>query len=522
MALRPWTPQDLPADFKLVWYHVPDSATVTLDANNKVAAVANKFTNKVNPATTRNEARRNSIRKSNGYDTVYGDGNQYGVLVNDMTGFPQGNADRFMMLVAVNDGGSVLWGYKHDNGGSNYWVDSDFTLKCNSNTGLNGGAVSRNVLHTYVANHKDGISTLRLNGVQRARGAVTITGATPANESIGIKGAQENFFTYTGGTLAAMYGSRAATADEMWLIEYWYSTYTGQPVAADNPYRDNPPMVDDGTVPVANLAANLVEASDAVTSAAAVRVAAIAALIEQDDTIASAGAARVIVSAAIQEGDDAMAATAAVRVVVNAQLVEADDQIEAMIGIVRMFDADLAEGDDTLVSTAYVGVTASAALIERDDTMASAGSVRATLSARLVETDDTLTSDASNRLGFYADLVEGDDTAAGVMRAIVTATADLVEGDDRLVSAIAGTVVFDGNMVEGDDFVSSRVRVRVRARMRVTEQNDTLRASWTIPVYAPPGRTVTITDSGDRSVTIADTGERTVSLADTGARIITV
>lgn len=574
MALRPWTPQDLPADFKLVWYHIPDSATVSLDANSKIASVANKFTNKANPATTRNEARRNSIRKSNGYDTAYGDGNQYGILVSDLTGFPTGNADRFMMLVAVNDGGSVLWGYKHDNGGSNYWVDSDFSLKCNSNTGLNGGAVSRNVLHTYVANHKDGITTLRLDGVQRARGAVTITGVTPANESVGIKGAQENFFTFTGGTLAAMYSTRAATADEMYLIEYWYAGFTGQAIPADNPYRNNPPMVDDGTgAERINLDAAITEAADTVAASAAVRITATAQLIEQPDTVSSATIARVMGAASLVETDDTLSAAAIAviraavstieaddmveasagvriradaqlverddtivsatiaRITLNAALVEDDDQVEAMIGQVTVLNADIVEQDDTLsaeskaivratarmietddalVSRGYVGITGEANLVEQDDLMASAGVVRINGAADLVEANDTLSARITNTLQLRAVIQEQDDVLDAGVSIRVTLVADLVEADDQLAAYSGGPVEFEAVLVEDDDTITAAARVRVRARARMTEQPDTLSATWTIPVYAPPSRTALIQDTGPRSAVLADTGPRSV------------
>ena len=249
MATRLWTPQDLPSDFKLGWYHFPDTSTVTLDANGKIASIENKFNNGSRPCSTADATKRHLLQKVNGYDTAFSDSTNYGgILMTNTSGLPVGNADLCMIFINMPQDG-VVGGYR---GGQNYWVDNpypDYRMRTDKGDFTLTGTTNNSTLHTLIVNRKSGTTYFRVDGM--ARGSQTP--ATPYNTTLGtfgIKGADAAYYVQKGASLGAIIGKRAATADEMYLIEKWYSTYTGQTVQSDNPYINGLPMVDDGTGPV--------------------------------------------------------------------------------------------------------------------------------------------------------------------------------------------------------------------------------------------------------------------------------
>lgn len=240
-----WTPQDLPADFKLGWYHFPDSSTVTLDANGKIAQIENKFDNGSRPCATADATKRHLIQKYNGYDTAFSDTTNYGgILMTNTSGLPTGNADLCMIFIQAPQDG-VVGGFR---GGNNFWVDNpypDYRMRTDKGDYTLTGTTNNSTLHVLIVNRKSGTSTFRVDGM--ARGSQTPSGGYNTTlGTFGIKGADANYYVQKGSSLGAIVGKRAATADEMYLIEKWYSTFTGQTVQSDNPYINGLPMVADG------------------------------------------------------------------------------------------------------------------------------------------------------------------------------------------------------------------------------------------------------------------------------------
>lgn len=239
-----WTPQDLPADFKLGWYHFPDASTVTLDANGKIASIENKFNNGSRPCATADAAKRHLIQKYNGFDTAFSDTTNYGgILMTNTAGLPVGNADRCLIFVQAPQDG-VVGGYR---GGGNFWVDNpfpDYRMRTNAGDFTLTGTTNNSTLHTLIVNLKAGTASFRVDGM--ARGSQTpANGFNTTLGTFGIKGADAAYYVQKGSSLGAIVGKRAATADEMYLIEKWYSTFTGQTVQVDNPYINGLPMVAD-------------------------------------------------------------------------------------------------------------------------------------------------------------------------------------------------------------------------------------------------------------------------------------
>lgn len=239
---RLWTPQDMPSDFKLGWWHFPDSSTVTLDGASKIASIENKFDNGTRLASTADSTKRHSISKVNGYDTAFStDTTLNGILVSNTSGFPLGNADLFMMFVVMPQDG-VVGGYR---GGNNYWVDNpfpDFRLRTNGGDFTATGSTNNSTLHTSIFNRVSGKTNIRVDGTDRGTHTPTSAYNTTLG-TFGIKGADVGYYPLKGATLAAMVGKRAATSDEIYKIEWWYATFTGQTIPSDNPYKTNPPMV---------------------------------------------------------------------------------------------------------------------------------------------------------------------------------------------------------------------------------------------------------------------------------------
>ncbi|WP_271300622.1 phage fiber-tail adaptor protein [Sphingomonas sp. CV7422] len=276
-----WTPQDLPADFKLGWYHFPDSSTVTLDANGKIASIENKFDNGSRPCATADATKRHLLRQYNGFDTAFSDTTSYGgILMTNTSGLPTGNADLCMIFIQAPQDG-VVGGYK---GGTNYWVDNpypDYRMRTDKGDYTLTGTTNNSTLHVLIVNRKSGTSTFRVDGM--ARGSQTPSGGYNTTlGTFGIKGADTNYYVQKGSSLGAIVGKRAATADEMYLIEKWYSTFTGQTVQSDNPYINGLPMVADASD------------STGVTGTAATTLTAVAAA--STALLAIAGAAAITLS----------------------------------------------------------------------------------------------------------------------------------------------------------------------------------------------------------------------------------
>lgn len=297
-----WTPQDLPADFKLGWYHFPDTATVTLDASGKIAAIENKFNNGSRPCSTPSTAKRHLLQKTNGFDTAFSDATDYGgILMNSTTGLPVGNADLCMIFVQQPQDG-VVGGYR---GGNNYWIDNpypDYRMRTDKGDFNGTGSTNNSSLHTLIINRKSGTSTMRVDGF--ARGTQTPTGGYNTTlGTFGIKGADAGYYVQKGASLGAIVGKRAATADEMYLIEKWYSTFTGQPVQSDNPYINGLPMVADAgdTAGATGSAASTLAAVTAV-SAALLAIAGAAAVTLSPISGAAAGTAPIAAQASTTLG----------------------------------------------------------------------------------------------------------------------------------------------------------------------------------------------------------------------------
>ena len=273
-----WTPQDLPADFKLGWYHFPDSATVTLDANGKIASIENKFNNGSRPCATADATKRHLIQKYNGYDTAFSDTTNYGgILMTNTSGLPVGNADLCMIFIQAPQDG-VVGGYR---GGNNYWVDNpfpDYRMRTDKGDYTLTGSTNNSTLHTLIVNRKSGTTTFRVDGT--ARGSQTPSGGYNTTlGTFGIKGADAAYYVQKGSSLGAIVGKRAATADEMYLMEKWYSTFTGQTVQADNPYINGLPMVADaGDTTGATGSASTTLAAVTAASAAVLAIAGAAAV----------------------------------------------------------------------------------------------------------------------------------------------------------------------------------------------------------------------------------------------------
>lgn len=243
---RAWTPQDLPDDFKLAWYHFPDASTVTLDANGKIASIANKFNNGlVMPAQTANANRRSSIVKLNGFDTSYqADYYADGLLVTNMAAFPTGSADRFFVWAVGNgnSNGGIIGGYRKSDTNSEqnqFWIDSNFYLRA-GDTHDGGNGVDRTLLNTLLVNYKEKVMVLRANGVQKSSKNATLSGSYPY---FGLRAAAVDYYNMAGSVLGGIWGKRAATQDEMWRIEWYYSTFGTVALPADNPYKTRPPTV---------------------------------------------------------------------------------------------------------------------------------------------------------------------------------------------------------------------------------------------------------------------------------------
>jgi hypothetical protein len=251
MAQRAFTFQDLAADFKLTLHDM--ASGVTLDANGKIASIANSFGNGANPAITANtnSARRHSPVTYNGYPTAFSDSTSYdGILISDTSAFPKGNEDRYMMVINLSQDG-IVFGYRGD-GANIYCVDNPYNpgyrLYTTGNPTLTGTtAPSANSLHCLELVHQSSVTRMyvdgALNGTLNAVLATTI-------KKIGIKGAEADYYTMKGYMALALMGKRAPTQDEQWRIQWKAAQITGRPLPASNPYYNTTPMVDDGATTI--------------------------------------------------------------------------------------------------------------------------------------------------------------------------------------------------------------------------------------------------------------------------------
>lgn len=242
---RLWTPQDLPTEFKLGWYHFPDASTVTLDANGRIASIENKFDNGSRPCGTADATKRHLVQKYNGFDTAFSDSTNYGgILMTNTAGLPVGNADLCMIFIQAPQDG-VVGGYR---GGNSFWIDNpfpDYRLRTDKGDFTGTGSTNNSSLHTLIVNRKSGSTTLRVDGT--VRGTHTPSGGYNTTlGTFGIKGADANYYVQKGSSLGAIVGATALSQDDMWRVEKWYSTFTGQPVPSDNPYAGGLPSLGGG------------------------------------------------------------------------------------------------------------------------------------------------------------------------------------------------------------------------------------------------------------------------------------
>jgi len=245
---RLWTPQDLPADFKLLWYHFPDTSTVTLDTNQRIAAIADKFGSGVPATSPSTGLQRTYPQLVNGFSTAFGDGYNYAAItISDLSKLPSGNADRYFAWVCNVDAnqGGIIGGYRVQDGAdaTQLWIDSVFRVR--SGISLDGSSgVANGTMNFLSVKFANGVETIRANGVTKGSGTVTQSGAY---SFFGIRAAMADYYNMVGATLGFISGKRAPTADEEWKIEWWYATYTGKTIPDDNPYKNSPPTVADAT-----------------------------------------------------------------------------------------------------------------------------------------------------------------------------------------------------------------------------------------------------------------------------------
>lgn len=248
MALRDKTPQDLPASQKFGWWMIPFASTVTRDANGLLQSVENSFDNGSRPCGTTDATKRHTISKVNGYDcAVSTDTSRGGILLQNMTGIPSGNADLCMIFIQMPQDG-VVGGFR---GGNNYWVDNpypDYRMRTEKGDFTGSGTTNNTSLHTLIINRKNGVTTMRVDGTTRGTQAPS-GGYNTTLGTFGIKGADANYYVLKGATLGAMLLKQAASDDDIYFFEAYFARYTGQAIPSDNPYRTALPQVDDGTTP---------------------------------------------------------------------------------------------------------------------------------------------------------------------------------------------------------------------------------------------------------------------------------
>ncbi|WP_375248325.1 hypothetical protein [Sphingomonas sp.] len=303
MALREWNPSDLPADFKFLEYDFARNERITLDGNGGIAQILDNWQGRA--ATTANAGGRRTVGSFNGVQSAYSSGfDKNGIIVDDLTGFPSGNADRYLGFAVVPQDG-LIGGYRGDGTANIYCLDSPYDPGVRfyyDNARVTSQVATDNSTAHYIeVQHASSASSLFVDGV--AAGTYPVTLATTLDR-FGIAGAQEDFYGVIGHTFYVVIGKRPPTQDERQLLEAWVAQYkTKRSPPSDNPYRPTAnggqglPMVDDGSAP-AELTANasVVAPSVMVTTAAIMALAAVAAV--TTPLVRGTGAAVTKVSAA--------------------------------------------------------------------------------------------------------------------------------------------------------------------------------------------------------------------------------
>lgn len=236
-----WTPLDSASATKIGFWWFPYK-NYTLDSASKVAAIANNFPDASRTCSTANAAKRHSIAQVNGYDTAFSaDTTLNGILLDNTTGIPTGNADLCMIFVQMPQDG-VVGGYR---GGNNYWIDNpfpDYRLRTNAGDFTATGNTNNSTLHTLVVNRKAGVTTIRVDGDARGTHAPS-GGYNTTLGTWGLKGADVAYYPLKGATAGgALYGG-ALSDDEVYKWEAWAAKVTGQTIRTDNPYKGGLPQV---------------------------------------------------------------------------------------------------------------------------------------------------------------------------------------------------------------------------------------------------------------------------------------
>ncbi len=592
MALRDWQPSDMVGVTGIEYFDSTKNVVAPAMLENewpvsRITAVNNNSGATASIAAAVRDDYRPRIGTLNGRQTIYFDGNVRQMPIENTANLPKGPGDKFWFghfhVEETRNGDYYPLGYGGGNGtGIAYKlrVGSRFTIDV-GNFGFEVGTTALTGPVSFVHVYQQ--SGTRSRAWLNAEAAPTVYTANALNTS-GSNARLGSWPQYGNHSKHHHriwgYGYGTPTDDDAVRLRAWLSWESGENganLAANDPYKNQRPKIDDGTGGgnVVNADAAITESNDALTSASAVRITATAALLEQDDVVASAttakvnGAALLVedadiltavaaalirasltaveaddaieVSAAVQihataalvERDDVVASRTIARITLDAALVEEDDQVEAMIGQVQVFYAEIAEQDDTLAADAKAIVRATARLIEGDDALVSRGYVGVTGDASLVEQDDMMASAGVVRINGAADLVEANDTLSARITNTLQLRAVIREQDDVLDAGVSIRVTLVADLVEADDQLEAYSGGPVEFDAAIVEDDDRVVAAGRVRVRArarmteqpdtlSASWTIPVYAPPSRTALIEDTGPRSAVLADTGARSVIV
>lgn len=371
MAIRQWTPADLPASFKLFEYDFALNAKIALDGSNQIVTITDNWSGRV--ASGGAVGYRRPLSQATGVQSAFKSGSASdpsyadGIIVNDLTGLPSGNADRFMgFAVSMVDG--IVGGYR-GTGNGYYFLDSPspgMRLTTGTTSRTAPVTTAKNTPNWVTASHASSVTTVRVNGVTVATYNVTLATVLSA---FGIAGAQRDYYNLVGHTLYVVVGKRAPTQDEAWRLEWWVATNkTKKAIPTDNPYSTSPPMYDDGLGPYTGTVS--VTTEDATTSSAArLYVKGATAYTTEDATITAKGSLRITGRASVTT-EDALGVAIGKAPIVGAGAAQTEDAIGVASGRLSLRASVVVQTEDATGTAAGVSIVAGRAVVTTEDAIA--------------------------------------------------------------------------------------------------------------------------------------------------------
>lgn len=208
------------------------------------------------------------------------------------------------------------------------------------------------------------------------------------------------------------------------------------------------------------LDANIVEAADTLSGAAALLIQGSAGIAEAADTLSGAAALLIQGSAGIAEAADTLSGAAVLGISGSASIAEAGDALSSASVALVAASLVATEQADAIAATAVALIAGASTIVEGGDATSSTGSLLVTGNEAGVEDPDAIAADGTvSNSGISGDLaqVEAPDGVVAAAAIAITATAALSEYGD------ASTLPIEESGGAGFIFIGRRPKAKAAA-----------------------------------------------------------